>query len=168
MRTHARVLCLLHACSTAHVARGGSLAPRGMRRLATVLRGLLPYKAYYVVQSKTSTKRQLGIIRLSHICCSIMLLLLFTLQRLSTSNYYFSASTTLCKSCLLLKTGLVINRTLVLLVFFFSYFCPSACVWNPRNFPVSFSLTEACYLKFPFLVDRQPRTFFLHIDMSLI
>ena len=90
-----------------------------MRRLATVLiGGLLPYKAYYVVQSKTSTKRQLGIIRLSHICCSIMLLLLFTLQRLSTSNYYFSATATLCKSCLLLKTGLVINRTLVPLVFF--------------------------------------------------
>ena len=114
LRTHARVLRLAARMQSPR----SSLAPRALRRLATVLRGLLPYKAYYVVQSKTSTKRQLGIIRLSHICCSIMLLLLFTLQRLSTSNYYFSASTTLCKSCLLLKTGLVINRTLVPLVFF--------------------------------------------------
>ena len=95
-----------------------------------------------------------------------MLLLLFT-QRLSTSNYYFSA-TTLCKSCLF-ENWPSDKQNLGPACFFSFSFLPFALLLVYEILGISLchlakQKPKTIYLNFPFLVDRQLRTFFLHTD----
>ena len=124
-RTPASCACCTHAEPTQQeVARTQRHARCGGQ--PRYQEGLLPYKAYYVVQSNTSTKRQLGIKAFSYLLFYaatailprdfLQATIIFRLRRFVKAVFFEnwpSDKQNLGPACFF---------------FFFSPFCPSACV----------------------------------------
>ena len=115
-----------------------------MRRLATVLiGGLLPYKAYYVVQSNTSTKRQLGIKAFSYLL--------------------FYAATAILPRDFLQATIIFRLRRFVKAVFFEDWPSDKQNL-GPACFFLLFSLLLFCFLGISLchLAKQKPKTIYLN------